>query len=76
MRQRNDTGYTQHVSAWPDDEHPDRRPFDVAAGEECEFPEPLAGFTPVGGAAPEPAEAPKPRKTAAAQAAPEGGEPR
>lgn len=65
MRQRNDTGYTQHVMAWP-------TPFEVGHGEIIDHPTLLAGFT----AAPEPAA--RPKKTAAAPAAtPEtkGGEP-
>lgn len=45
MRQRNDTGYTQHVSAWPTEERPDQQPFDVAPGEVKDFPELLAGFS-------------------------------
>lgn len=78
MRQRNDSGYTQQVSAWPTDEYPDLAPFEVSPGEECDHPELLAGFTAV--EEPEPAAAPaaKPaRKSAAAQSAtsPEGGEP-
>lgn len=47
MRQRNDTGYEQHVSAWPTEEYPDLRPFSVGAGEEIDFPFPIGGFTPV-----------------------------
>lgn len=45
MRQCNDTGYPQHVSAWPTDQDPDRAPRDVAPGEEIDFPELLGGFT-------------------------------
>lgn len=45
MRQRNDTGYPQHVSAWPTDKDPDRAPRDVAPGGEIDFPELLGGFT-------------------------------
>lgn len=45
MRQRNDTGENQHVSAWPTEDDPGRRPFVVADGEETDFPELLAGFT-------------------------------
>jgi hypothetical protein len=66
VRQRNTSGYTQHVSAWPTEQFPDHRPFDVGDGEECDFPELLAGF--------EPTAAPKPKKSAAA-AQKEEGEP-
>lgn len=45
MRQRNDTFNTQHVSAWPTEERPDQRPFDVGPNEEIDYPELLAGFT-------------------------------
>lgn len=46
MRQRNDTGYKQHVSAWPTEEDPKRQPFDVAPGEVTDLlSELLAGFT-------------------------------
>lgn len=79
MRQRNDTGYGADVMAWPTDEHPDRRPFFVAAGEETDLlDELIPGFTQVDEpAAPGVDEATaKPKKTAAAKAAsPEGGEP-
>lgn len=71
MRQRNDSGYSQHVMAWPTAEHPDRLPFEVPAGEVVDFPEPLAGFTPL-----EDKKPPVARKTpAAAPAQTEGVEP-
>lgn len=38
MRQRNDTGYPLHVSAWPTQDQPDRAPFDVGPGEEIDRP--------------------------------------
>lgn len=47
MRQRNDSGSVLHVSAWPTEQDPDRRPFVKGPGEETDFPEPLAGFTPL-----------------------------
>lgn len=47
MRQINRTGYTQHISVWPTDEHPDQFPRAVADGEETDFPTLLAGFVPV-----------------------------
>lgn len=47
MRQRNDSGSVLHVSAWPTEQEPDRRPFVVGPGEEKDFPELLAGFTPL-----------------------------
>lgn len=47
MRQRNDTGHAQTVMAWPTEADPDRRPFVVGPGEETDFPELLAGFTPL-----------------------------
>lgn len=47
MRQRNDTGHAQTVMAWPTEADPDRRPFVVGPGEEKDFPELLAGFTPL-----------------------------
>lgn len=73
MRQRNDTGYTQNVSAWPTDEHPDLAPFEVPPGGECDHPALLAGFSAV--EAPEPApNAKSAKKAAAATASPEGGE--
>ena len=81
MRQRNDTGYTQQVSAWPTDEYPDLVPFEVPPGEECDHPELLAGFTAVEALEPEPvapASTPsKPAKKSAAVPATstEGGEP-
>lgn len=79
MRQRNDTGYTQQVSAWPTDEHPDLAPFEVLPGEECDHPDLLAGFTAVelSEPAPEPAPIAKPAKKSAATpaASTEGGEP-
>lgn len=80
MRQRNDTGYGADVMAWPTDEHPDRRPFFVAAGEETDLlDELIPGFTRVDEpAAPDAAETPaKPKKAAAATkaASTEGGEP-
>lgn len=58
MRQRNDSGSALHVSAWPTEDDPDRRPFDVAIGEEIDFPELLAGLTSL--------EAPQPDVPAAA----------
>lgn len=86
MRQRNDTGYPQHVSAWPTDKDPDRAPRDVAPGEEIDFPELLAGFSslepePADGEAEAaqnaatPATKSKPRtKTATTPTSTEGGE--
>lgn len=75
MRQRNDTGYTQAVSAWPTDEHPDLVPFEVPPGGECDHPDLLAGFTAVEDPAP-PATPKTTKKTAATPAAgTEGGEP-
>lgn len=47
MRQRNDSGSVLHVSAWPTEQDPDRRPFVKGPGEEIDFPELLAGFTPL-----------------------------
>jgi hypothetical protein len=48
VRQRNDTGYTRHVMVWPDEQHPDRWPFDIGPGETTDkLPELLAGFTPL-----------------------------
>ena len=47
MRQRNDSGSVLHVSAWPTEQDPDRRPFAKGPGEEIDFPELLAGFTPL-----------------------------
>jgi hypothetical protein len=76
VRQRNDSGYAQSVSAWPTDEHPDLAPFEVPPGGECDHPELLAGFTAV--ADPESTPAIKTAKKtsgAAAAASPEGGEP-
>ena len=67
MRQRNDSGYTKHVSAWPTDEDPTRSPRDVAPLEVIDFPELLAGFTEV------PPEKPPARKTAPAAPAPTEG---
>jgi hypothetical protein len=45
VRQRNDTGYPRNVSAWPTDDLPDIRPFEVAPAEVIDHPELLAGFT-------------------------------
>lgn len=56
MRQRNDSGHVLHVSAWPTEKEPGRSPFDVGPGEECDFPQLLAGFTSL--EPPEPDEAP------------------
>lgn len=53
MRQRNDSGSVLHVSAWPTEQDPDRRPFVKGPGEEIDFPELLAGFTPLDEAAAE-----------------------
>jgi len=53
MLQRNDTNYTQHVSAWPTEEYPDHWPFSVGPGEIKDFPKLLAGFTLVEGVEPE-----------------------
>lgn len=80
MRQRNTSGYTQQVSAWPTDEYPDLAPFEVPPGEECDHPELLAGFTAVEEPEPEPSPAPAPSKPAKKSAAApatstEGGEP-
>lgn len=72
MRQRNDTGYTQNVSAWPTDDYPDLAPFEVPPDGECDHPTLLAGFIAI---APAPAE-PKTKKPAAVPAATtQGGEP-
>lgn len=67
MRQRNESGYPQEVSAWPTDDDPTRHPFKVAENEEIDFPELLAGFVPVDEPADEPA--PKSRRKDAAVAA-------
>jgi hypothetical protein len=83
VRQRNDTANALHVSAWPTDDDPDRRPFDVAPGEETDFPQLLAGFTSLEPPAAEsdaaqgetPAPKAKARAKAADTSAPEGGEP-
>lgn len=77
MRQRNDSGYTQQVSAWPTDEYPDLAPFEVLPGEECDHPTLLAGFVVVEESEPAPAPAAKSAKKSAAQPATgsEGGEP-
>lgn len=78
MRQRNDSGYTQQVSAWPTDEYPNLVPFEVPPGEECDHPELLAGFIAVEESEPAPAPTTKPaKKPTAVQPAtsPEGGEP-
>lgn len=78
MRQRNDTGYEQHVSAWPTEDHPELRPFMVAAGEETDFPYHIGGFTVLDEepppAPPVPEEKPK-RKDATAVADMKEGEP-
>lgn len=47
MRQRNDSGSVLHVSAYPTEQDPDRRPFVKGPGEEVDFPQLLAGFTPL-----------------------------
>jgi len=74
VRQRNDTSYTQSISAWPTDEHPDLAPFEVPPGGECDHPELLAGFTAVDG--PEPtASAKASKKPATKTDSTEGGEP-
>lgn len=74
MRQRNDTGYGQHVR--PSAKYADRAPFDVGAGEEVDFPELLGGFTQLEDEPPVKEEPPKPRrKDAAAAADKEAGEP-
>lgn len=74
MRQRNDTGYEQHVMVWPSDEHPDLHPFSVAAGEETDkLDKLLGGFVEVAG---EEDPVPKPRrKDATAVADMKEGEP-
>ena len=74
MRQRNDTGYEQHVMVWPSDEHPDLYPFAVAAGEETDkLDKLLGGFVEVTG---EEDPVPKPRrKDATVVADKEEGEP-
>jgi hypothetical protein len=65
VRQRNDTEYTQHVMAWPTEEHPDYAPFEVAPGEVTDrHHELLAGFTAL-----EDEKPPASRKTAAASPA-------
>lgn len=70
MRQRNDTHYTQYVSAWPTEEHPDWEPFEVLPGEVTDrHPELLAGFTQI-----EDEKPPAVRKTTAAPAQTEGVE--
>ena len=80
MRQRNDSGSVLHVSAWPTEQDPDRRPFVKGPGEEIDFPELLAGFTPLDppadeAAAAEPAEAKpaKPTRSSKSAAAAAGG---
>lgn len=77
MRQRNDTGYEKHVSAWPTEEHPDWAPFDVGVGEEVDFPVLIGGFTQVEDEPSKKEDEPsKPRrKDAAAAADKEAGEP-
>ena len=60
MRQRNDTGHVQDVSAWPTDEHPDLRPFTVGPGEEIDHPTLIGGFTNL---EPEPEADPEPDTT-------------
>lgn len=47
MWQRNSTGSPVQVRAWPTPEDPTREPFDVGPNEEIDFPELLAGFTPL-----------------------------
>lgn len=87
MRQRNDTGYVRHVSAWPTDEYPDLSPFTVGPGEVVDHPQLLAGFTSLepppepaaepealAEAPPEPAVAPRPKKNAAQPAIASGGD--
>lgn len=74
MRQRNATGYTQEVSAWPTDDDPTRHPFSVAPNEEIDFPELLAGFVSVDEPVDEPASKPR-RKDAAVAADTKEGEP-
>lgn len=76
MRQRNDTGYAQNVSAWPTDEYPDLAPFEALPGGEYDHPVLLPGFTAID--EPDPAPTAKPGKknsTAAPATSPEGGEP-
>ncbi len=83
MRQRNDTGYAQHVMAWPTEDDPTRQPFVVGADEEIDFPELLGGFTFLGDNEEPIAEEPAPvaeepvrkRKDAAVAADKEAGEP-
>lgn len=45
MKQRNDTGETQHVSVWPSEEHPDWAPFAIGPGEETDFPKRIGTLT-------------------------------
>lgn len=72
MLQRNNTGYAQHVMAWPTDEHPDLEgPFVVGPDEVKDFPKPLAGFVPADEA---PDEKPAAPKKATAPAKNEEGE--
>lgn len=68
MLQRNISGYTQHVSAWPTDEDPTRAPFSVGPNETKDFPELLAGFEPV-----EPEESTKKATAKAVQPEPQEG---
>ncbi len=71
MRQRNTSGYPQHVSLWPTKDNPDGRPFTVGPGEETDQPKLLAGFTslePDPEPEPEPADAPEPPAAPAASA--------
>lgn len=69
MRQRNDSGYPIAVHA--------ERPFPVEPGDTVDFPDPVAGLTPID--EPEPtaepdAEPAKPARTGKAKATPAAGE--
>lgn len=74
MRQRNDTGYEQNVSAWPTKEHPHLAPFTVGVNEEIDFPYHIGGFTILPDLPPEPEPKAK-RKDATAVADMKEGEP-
>lgn len=70
MKQRNETGETQHVSVWRSEEHPDWEPFAVGDGEEIDFPVQIGSLTPVEDEKPKPK-----RKDAAVAADKKEGEP-
>lgn len=74
MWQRNESGYAQNVSVWPNDDDPTRAPFTVGVKEEIDFPELLAGFVLVDAPVDEPAPKAR-RKDAAAAADTKEGEP-